>query len=99
MPDKICIKCGACCKSLIIPVNIYTKDDAEFFQARGFKVKEKSTMFLNFPRRCPHLKDNNECDIYDTRPKACRDYPTGLMKDKRFLPKDCIFNEQLITAR
>ena len=28
------------------------------------------------PSVCPHLLDNNTCNIYENRPKQCRLYPT-----------------------
>lgn len=44
---------------------------------------EDDAWFLLVHTECKHLRDDNRCGIYDTRPKICRDYTT----------KDCEYDE------
>ncbi len=77
-----CLDCANCCKS-ISP--IITNKDLEKI-SRKLKIKpfemverylrideDNDYVFRQTP--CPFLLDNNYCQIYDERPKACREYP------------------------
>ena len=77
-----CLKCARCCKHL--GPRIESKDvermakalrlkPAEVFE-RYLKIDEDGdTVFHSMP--CPFLGDDHYCSIYESRPKACREYP------------------------
>ena len=77
-----CLQCGNCCSS-ISP--IITDKDIDRI-ARHLKIKpvdfitrylyideDQFYVFNNTP--CPFLMQDNYCQIYDYRPKACQEYP------------------------
>ncbi len=77
-----CLSCGNCCKTTS---PIFTDKDISRI-ARFLKLKE-SDFVSQYLRRdeddfmvlkeapCPFLGNDNACFIYESRPKACRDYP------------------------
>lgn len=77
-----CLSCGNCCKTTAPILN--DQDIARI--AKHLKMKEQKFIeeyvdigeghefsFKNIP--CTFLGHENECLIYDVRPKACREYP------------------------
>jgi len=54
-----CIRCGGCCRIL------YWTDRIKM----SWELKT-----LIWRRVCKFLMSNNECSIYDKRPKICRDW-------------------------
>ena len=77
-----CLDCANCCKS--ISPTLYEKDIERL--ARHLKIKpsqlvdeylqideENDYVFRNQP--CPFLLPDNYCIVYESRPKACREYP------------------------
>jgi Fe-S-cluster containining protein len=77
-----CLSCGNCCKTTS---PIFTNADIARI-SKHFKMKEHQfiTQFLYFDEDnhyvlrtapCHFLGADNECMIYDVRPKACREYP------------------------
>jgi uncharacterized protein len=83
-----CLECANCCKT-ISP--IFTSIDVERIARRLGMVPGKfMTQYLRYDEDhdmvlksnpCPFLAADNRCDIYDDRPKACREYPhTGQRK-------------------
>lgn len=77
-----CLACGNCCRSLgplILPKDIDTMAKALRIKtsdviARYLRVDEDGdTVFQSMP--CPFLGSDNYCSIYESRPKACREYP------------------------
>lgn len=77
-----CLKCANCCKS--ISPTLYDKDVERL--AKHFKIKpsqfldeylyiddEGDYVFKQTP--CPFLLADNYCLAYESRPKACREYP------------------------
>lgn len=81
--DKVdCLICANCCKS-ISPI-VTDKDIARISKVlrkkpsalidEYFRIDEDNDyVFRQTP--CPFLLDDNYCDIYESRPKACREYP------------------------
>ena len=85
--DKIsaqtdCLSCGNCCRTL--GPRITDKDVEKIGKAlrlktndviaKYFRIDEDNDMvFQNMP--CPFLGTDNYCSIYESRPKACREYP------------------------
>ena len=85
-----CLSCGNCCKTTS---PIFTDKDISRI-ARALKMKESGFIDQYLKRDeddfmvlkeapCPFLGEDNACFIYDSRPKACREYPHT--DRKRFL--------------
>lgn len=77
-----CLTCGNCCKTTS---PIFTDKDISRI-SRTLKLKEASFVSQYLRRDeddfmvlkeapCPFLGSDNACFIYESRPKACREYP------------------------
>ena len=77
-----CLACANCCRTL--GPRIETKDIERM--AKALRIKENEVyerylhqdedgdwVFRSMP--CPFLGSDNYCAIYESRPKACREYP------------------------
>ena len=81
--EKIdCLTCANCCRSL--GPAIYDKDIERIAKALRIKPSEVGSSYLRIDEDgdyvfksmpCPFLMDDNYCSIYESRPKACREYP------------------------
>lgn len=81
--EKIdCLSCANCCRSL--GPAIYDKDIERMAKALRIKPSEVVSSYLRVDEDgdyvfktmpCPFLMPDNYCSIYDSRPKACREYP------------------------
>lgn len=81
--DKIdCLTCASCCRSL--GPAIYDKDIERMAKALRMKPSEVVSNYLRIDEDgdyvfksmpCPFLMQDNYCSIYESRPKACREYP------------------------
>lgn len=81
--EKIdCLECANCCKSISPAMN----DTDVRRMASGMKMKESDFIktyllidtdgdYVYKSSPCPFLKEDNKCEIYPSRPKACREYP------------------------
>jgi len=77
-----CLDCANCCKTTS-PI-FYDKDVermATFFKLKPskffdtyLKVDEDGDQVLK-SSPCPFLQQDNKCSAYESRPKACREYP------------------------
>ncbi|HLP04277.1 MAG TPA: YkgJ family cysteine cluster protein [Paludibacter sp.] len=77
-----CLACANCCRTL--GPRITDKDMERMAKALRLKVpdlisrylrkdEDGDVVFKSMP--CPFLGDDNYCAIYESRPKACREYP------------------------
>jgi Fe-S-cluster containining protein len=77
-----CLQCANCCKTTS---PIFTKKDIERI-SKSFRIKTRQFIdtYLNVDddqdyvlksSPCTFLADDNTCNIYDVRPKACQEYP------------------------
>ncbi len=77
-----CLACANCCKS--ISPALYYKDIERMAAALRMKPsdfmgkytredEEGDFVFRQTP--CPFLMSDNYCQVYESRPKACREYP------------------------
>jgi hypothetical protein len=77
-----CLDCANCCKT--IGPRLIEKDIDRL--ARHFKMKPSAFIqqyvktdedgdFVFKEHPCPFLLPDNYCMVYESRPKACRDYP------------------------
>ena len=80
--DIDCLNCANCCKS--ISPTLYDKDverlsrhfkmkPSQFIEEYLFIDNEGDYVFKQTP--CPFLLPDNYCLAYESRPKACREYP------------------------
>lgn len=85
--EALCKSCQECCKHLLIPTAFSADDRVSmgFFNARGFQLIDyKGHLAIVMDHVCPHLTAEG-CNIYKTRPYACRIYDgrnDPLMKNK-----------------
>ena len=93
--EMICIGCQECCKCFTFTINCRDKKEhdylCEFYKARGIQVvKYEKSIAVVIDSVCPHLTKYG-CDIYSTRPEACRKYDgrnDPLMRQFCKLPKE-----------
>jgi Fe-S-cluster containining protein len=81
--DEIdCLDCGNCCKSL--GPRITDADVRRISTALKIKPSELTIKYLRLDEDgdyifkqmpCPFLNNDNLCQIYENRPRACREYP------------------------
>ena len=75
-----CNGCGRCCTvdNKFVHFGIGEREETlEFLKARGYRVKQIADYMVQaeYDNPCPHLTPENKCDIYETRPKICREFP------------------------
>lgn len=77
-----CLQCANCCRSL--GPAIYDKDIERMSKALRMKPSDVVANYLKIDEDgdyvfqsmpCPFLMPDNYCSIYESRPKACREYP------------------------
>ncbi|MDU1892119.1 MAG: YkgJ family cysteine cluster protein [Dysgonomonas sp.] len=77
-----CLSCANCCRTL--GPAIYDKDIEKIAKALKIKPSEVVGTYLKMDEDgdfvfksmpCPFLMLDNYCSIYESRPKACREYP------------------------
>lgn len=77
-----CLDCANCCKTIgprltntdIRRLALHLKmKHAEFIKKYVTTDEDRDFVFNEHP--CPFLADDNICLVYESRPKACRDYP------------------------
>lgn len=81
--EKIdCLECANCCKK-ISPAIFYSdirrmasslKTKVSDFIDK-YLVEDKDCVYVFKKTPCPFLDENNYCIVYNSRPKACREYP------------------------
>jgi uncharacterized protein len=78
-----CGHCGAkCCRYFALPIDTPTEWQ-DFDYIRWYLLHERAAVFIEegvwyllVQTPCKHLRPDQLCDIYDTRPQICRDYAT-----------------------
>ncbi|MEA3494430.1 MAG: YkgJ family cysteine cluster protein [Bacteroidota bacterium] len=77
-----CLECANCCKTT--SPAFYQKDIERLSQKLKMSTKEFINTYLHLDDEkeyvlnespCPFLGADNLCIVYDSRPKACREYP------------------------
>lgn len=77
-----CLKCANCCKTTS---PIFIISDIKRL-SRHFRISSKSFIdtylvldmendYVLKSSPCPFLQPDNTCEVYESRPKACREYP------------------------
>jgi len=77
-----CLECANCCKTTS-PIFLQTDIDrlakvfrmksSEFIEMYLHRDEEGDFVLNSSP--CPFLGEDNKCFVYESRPKACREYP------------------------
>lgn len=82
MENYDCLACGNCCKSISPAINDRDVDRiAHQLRVKPSEVVAKYLFldedgdFVFRTQPCPFLGGDNYCSIYDSRPRACREYP------------------------
>ena len=97
----LCDYCTAkCCKYFALPIETPTeRQDYDFI--RWFLLHEHATVFTEdgtwyilVHTTCKHLRADNLCGIYETRPQICRDYTT----DNCEYDDDWVYDQYFETA-
>jgi Fe-S-cluster containining protein len=78
-----CTHCTAkCCLYFALPID-EPKEWEDFDYIRWYLLHEQASVFIEedawyllVQNRCRHLREDNLCGIYETRPQICRDYTT-----------------------
>jgi len=77
-----CLECANCCKSIspivtdvdIARISKHLRKKPSALIDEYFRLDEDNDyVFRQTP--CPFLMNDNYCSIYESRPKACREYP------------------------
>jgi Predicted Fe-S-cluster oxidoreductase len=77
-----CLECANCCRSL--GPAIHDKDIERLAKVLKMKPSELVSTYLKVDEDgdyvfssmpCPFLMPDNYCSVYESRPKACREYP------------------------
>jgi Fe-S-cluster containining protein len=91
--EVLCSYCTAkCCRYFALPIETpKTWKDFEFVRwfllhDRASIFTENNDWFLLVHTPCKHLRTDNLCGIYETRPAICRDYTT----------KDCEYEDSWV---
>lgn len=94
--EVLCEYCTAkCCHYFALPIETPTVlKDYEY--VRWYMLHGETTIFcedddwyLMVYNTCDHLRPDNRCGIYETRPQICRDYST----------KDCEYDDDWVYDR
>jgi uncharacterized protein len=88
--SSICTQCGMCCDGTLFK-KVVIKDDSDetLVLNQGLSVITQEGHKKSFPQPCLHYK--NLCNIYATRPHACRHYLCQPLK--KFKNGDMSFEE------
>ncbi|MGA2035614.1 MAG: YkgJ family cysteine cluster protein [Thermoguttaceae bacterium] len=81
--EVLCSHCPAkCCRYFALPIDTPTTW-RDFDYIRWFLMHDRATVFnedgswyLLVHTACRHLREDNLCDTYATRPRICREYTT-----------------------
>jgi uncharacterized protein len=100
-----CLDCANCCKGLgprLIRTDIeriaqYLKIKPSVFIDTYLRIDEDGDqVFKSMP--CPFLMDDNHCMVYNSRPRACREYPHTDQKNIKSILHLCIKNTETCPA-
>jgi len=102
---NLCEYCTAkCCKYIALPSPRNPKNWKDFDELRWFVSHQGVGVFVDdgdwyvmVHNQCRHLRDDNMCGIYETRPHICREYTTNKCEYDEYYLYEKIFetDEQL----
>jgi hypothetical protein len=81
-PGIDCLQCGSCCRSLgplfttpdIVRISSHLRMKESAF-VKEYLIVDEDEDFIFRSMPCPFLEDDDQCRIYDKRPRACVQYP------------------------
>lgn len=81
--EVLCDYCTAkCCRYFALPIDT-PESQQEWDYLRWYLLHDRACVFkdsgsyyLEVQTVCKHLRDDQRCGIYETRPQICRDYTT-----------------------
>ncbi len=97
-----CLKCANCCKTLgprlkdadIEKLSKHLKIKPSEFFSKYLKIDDDNDyVFQSMP--CPFLAGDNFCLVYNSRPKACKEYPHTNQKNILGILNVCLKNTQI----
>jgi Fe-S-cluster containining protein len=82
--ECLCDHCTAkCCRYFALPIDT-PSTRSEFDTVRWFLLHDRASVFtegdtwyLLMHTTCRHLRPDNRCGIYETRPEICQEYSTA----------------------
>ena len=82
------LHCGECCKSLSFYLVKITEEQKYYYETHGCEVRGDEVIV---PNRCPHLTEENICDIWETEeyPEICRNFKG--QSEGYFVPDVCVY--------
>lgn len=72
----------------IVPKLQEKRLDVEYYKAHGCKIEGEMVLV---PMRCPHLTEDNKCDIHDRKPFLCKQFKGKASKKKFWCPPECTY--------
>jgi len=98
-----CLKCGRCCRNLLretktglhglnlLPTerNLFPQKMIAPYMGVGRTKSEQIILFQLTEIVCPHLLNNNQCEIHDMRPLACQIFPIVSVGDRSLITTEC----------
>ena len=94
--ECLCDYCTAmCCRYFALPLD-QPETMQEFDYLRWYLLHDKASVFVDSDQyyllvhtACKHIRQDNMCGIYQTRPQICRDYST----------KNCEYDDDAVYDR
>lgn len=100
-----CLECANCCRGLgprlirkdIDRLAAHLGIQPSVFTETYLRIDEDGDyVFKSMP--CPFLMPDNYCRVYESRPRACREYPHTDQKNIRKILSVCILNTETCPA-
>jgi len=80
--DQLCLACGLCCNGVLFrDVELQPGDDQDRLEKLGLPVRARLNGALCVPQPCAALCADNRCRLYADRPRRCRDFECGVLKE------------------
>jgi Fe-S-cluster containining protein len=104
--EKInCLDCANCCKTtspIILPNDMDRMakylNISKSALIRQYIIMDEDGDFVLNTAPCPFLADDNKCNIYDARPKACSEYPHTQQRKQNTILKISLENTAVCPA-
>ena len=76
--DELCMDCGLCCDGTLFKTFPVEQDKIYLFE--GVNVNTDPTQQI-VTQKCQHLDSCNLCNIYNSRPKICKQFSCGITEE------------------
>lgn len=84
-PTYECDLCGACCRTwrILVSDEDAAREPRIAAESKKLPANQSDSLWsfqlfpLPFRESCGFLKEDNRCDIYETRPRVCRTFTAG----------------------